>query len=53
MEGKFHGTSATNTELRKLKLKIYELMQIVGKLTIEEYLFKKEKVFTIARRKEN
>ena len=45
MEGKFHGTSATDTELRKLKLKICELEQIVGKLTMENYLLKKEKDF--------
>ncbi|MBA7555512.1 hypothetical protein ES705_48176 [subsurface metagenome] len=53
LEGKFHGTSASDTELRKLKLKICELEQMVGKLTMENYLLKKEKEFAIARRKEN
>ena len=52
MEGKFHGTSATDTELRKLKIKICELEQMVGKLTMEAYLLKKEKDFAIAMRKE-
>jgi len=52
LDGKFHGTSAGDTELRKLKLKICELEQMVGKLTMEAYLLKKEKEFAIARRKE-
>ena len=52
MEGKFHGTSATDTELRKLKIKICELEQMVGKLTMEAYLLKKEKDFALAMRKE-
>ncbi|GAI76572.1 unnamed protein product, partial [marine sediment metagenome] len=43
MERKFHGTSATDTELRKLKIKICELEQMVGKLTMENYLFKKKR----------
>jgi transposase-like protein len=37
MEGKFHGTSATDSELRKLKAKNCELEQMVGKLTMEVY----------------
>jgi transposase-like protein len=53
MEGDFHGTSATDTELRKLKLKICELEQMVGKLTMENYLLKKEKEFLAQRRKES
>ena len=53
MEGEFHGTSATDTELRKLKIKICELEQMVGKLTMENYLLKKEKDFAIAMRKES
>ncbi len=53
LDGKFHGTSATDTELRKLKLKICELEQMVGKLTMEAYLLKKEKEFALQRRKEN
>jgi len=52
LDGKFHGTSASDTELRKLKIKICELEQMVGKLTMENYLFKKEKEFALAMRKE-
>jgi len=53
MEGKFHGTSATDSELRKLKAKNCELEQMVGKLTMEVYLLKKEKEFLAQRRKES
>jgi hypothetical protein len=51
--GEFHGTKASDIELRKLKLKICELEQMVGKLTMENYLLKKEKDFAIQRRKES
>ena len=51
MEGKFHGTSATDSE-RKLKAKNCELEQMVGKLTMENYILKKEKEF-IARAKKD
>ena len=52
MEGKLHGTSATDSE-RKLKAKNCELEQMVGKLTMEIYLLKKEKEYLAARRKES
>jgi len=51
--GKFHGTSNSDSELRKLKLKICELEQMLGKLTMENYLLKKEKEFIAAAKKEN
>jgi len=53
MQGKFHGTSASDSELRKLKLKNCELEQMVGKLTMEIYLLKKEKEYLAQKRKEN
>ena len=53
LDGKFHGTSASDSELRKLKLRNCELEQMVGKLTMETYLLKKEKEFLAARRKES
>lgn len=53
LDGKFHGTSATDSELRKLKARNCELEQMVGKLTMEIYLLKKEKEFLAAKRKEN
>ena len=52
LSGEFHGTKASDIELRKLKLKICELEQMIGKLTMENYLLKKEKDFAIQRRKE-
>ncbi len=52
MEGKFHGTSSGDIELRKLKIKLCDLEQMIGKLTMENYLLKKEKDFAIAMRKE-
>jgi transposase-like protein len=52
LDGEFHGTKASDIELRKLKLKICELEQMVGKLTMENYLLKKEKDFAIQMRKE-
>ena len=53
MDGKFHGTSANDSELRKLQLKNCELEQMVGKLTMEVYLLKKEKEYLARKRKEN
>ena len=51
MDGKFHGSSTS--ELKNLKAKICELEQMIGKLTMEAYLLKKEKEFALAMRKEN
>jgi transposase-like protein len=53
MDGKFHSTSATDSELRKLKAKNCELEQMVGKLTMEIYLLKKEKEYLAQMRKES
>jgi len=53
LDGKFYGTSNSDSELRKLKLKICELEQMLGKLTMENYLLKKEKEFIAATKKEN
>ena len=53
LEGKFHGTSSTDIELRKLKIKLCELEQMVGKLTMENYLLKKEKEFIAKAKKES
>jgi len=52
LDGDFHGSSASDIEFRKLKLKICELEQMVGKLTMENYLLKKEKEFALQMRKE-
>ena len=53
MEGKFHGTSSADIELRKLKIKVCELEQMLGKLTMENYLLKKEKEFIAKAKKES
>jgi transposase-like protein len=53
MRGKFHGGTATDTEIRKLKERNCELEQMVGKLTMEVYLLKKEKEDLAQIRKEN
>jgi len=51
MDGKFHGTSAGDSEIRKLQLKNCELEQMVGKLTMEVYLLKKRKNILHERQK--
>jgi len=53
LEGKFHGTGHGDAELRKLKIKLCELEQMVGKLTMEAYLLKKEKEFIARAKKES
>ena len=53
LDGRFHGTSKTDTELRKLKVKVCELEQMVGKLTMENYILKKEKEFIAKAKKES
>ena len=52
LEGKFHKTSG-DSEIKKLKAKICELEQILGKVTMENYLLKKEKEYLAARKKES
>lgn len=53
MDGKFHSTSASDSETRKLQLKNCELEQMVGKLTMEVYLLKKEKEYLARKKKES
>ena len=53
LEGKFHGEGESNTELRKLKIKVCELEQMVGKLTMENYILKKEKEYIAQAKKES
>jgi len=50
---KRHYLDGTDTELRKLKVKICELEQMVGKLTMENYILKKEKEFIAQAKKES
>ena len=53
LSGAFHETSKTDNELRKLKVKLCELEQMVGKLTMENYILKKEKEFIASAKKES
>jgi len=53
LEGKFHGNGKSDIELRKLKIKVCELEQMVGKLTMENYILKKEKEFIARAKKES
>ena len=53
LSGRFHGNSKNDTELRKLKIKVCELEQMVGKLTMENYILKKEKEFIAQAKKES
>ena len=53
LDGKFHGNSTSDIKLKNLKAKLCELEQMIGKLTMENYLLKNEKEFAPARRKEN
>ena len=53
LEGAFHGTDKSDTELRKIKIKLCELEQMVGKLTMENYILKKEKEFIARAKKES
>ena len=53
LDGKFHGNSKTKTELSKFKVKVCELEQMVGKLTIENHILKKEKESIAKAKKES
>ena len=53
LSGKFHGSGKADAELRKLKVKVCELEQMVGKLTMENYILKKEKEFIAQAKKES
>ena len=53
LEGRFHGNSENDTQLRKLKTKICELEQMIGKITMENYILKKEKEFIARAKKES
>ena len=53
LDGRFHGSSENDIELRKMKIKVCELEQMVGKLTMENYILKKEKEFIASAKKES
>ena len=51
--GRFYGNSQSDIKLRKPKIKVCELEQMVGKLTMENYILKKEKEYIAQAKKEN
>lgn len=53
LNGRFHGGSENDTEIKKLKIKVCELEQMVGKLTMENYILKKEKEYIAQAKKES
>ncbi len=42
-----------NQEIRKLRVQVAKLEQMIGKLTMENYILKKEKEYILQKRKEN
>jgi len=42
-----------NQEVKKLETQVAKLEQMIGKLTIENYILKKEKEYTLQRKKED
>jgi transposase-like protein len=49
-----HGelSSNTNQEVKKLETQVAKLEQMIGKLTMENYILKKEKEFILQKKKE-
>jgi transposase-like protein len=47
------GKNDNNQEIKKLQIQIAKLEQMIGKLTIENYLLKKEKEYMIQTKKED
>ena len=43
----------TNQEVKKLEIQVAKLEQMIGKLTMENYILKKEKEYILQRKKEN
>jgi len=43
----------TNQEVKKLEIQVAKLEQMIGKLTMENYILKKEKEYILQRKKED
>jgi len=50
LDGELNNT--TNQEVKKLEKQIAKLEQMIGKLTMENYILKKEKEYILQRKKE-
>ena len=53
LEGSYLEEDSNGQKLKKLKTRICELKQMVGKLTMENYILKKEKQFMAKAKKES
>jgi len=47
------GKNDNNQEIKKLQIQIAKLEQMIGKLTMENYILKKEKEYIVQRQKED
>ena len=52
MRGGLNGNT-DNQEIRKLKVQVVKLEQMIGKLTMENYILKKEKEYILQKKKED
>ena len=52
LNGELNGNN-NNQEIKKLQIKIDKLEQMIGKLTMENYILKKEKEYLLQRKKED
>jgi len=52
LEGELKGNN-DNQEIRKLKVQVAKLEQMIGKLTMENYILKKEKEYILQKKKED
>ena len=50
LDGELSGTN--NQEIKKLETQVAKLEQMIGKLTMENYILKKEKEYILQRKKE-
>ena len=51
LDGKLSGNN--NQEIKKLEIQVGKLEQMIGKLTMENYILKKEKEYLLQRKKED
>jgi len=51
LNGELNGNN--NQEIKKLEIQVAKLEQMIGKLTIENYILKKEKEYLLQKKKED
>lgn len=52
LNGELNGNN-NNQEIKKLEIQVAKLEQMIGKLTMENYILKKEKEYLLQRKKED